>query len=485
MTAEQTISQTAHGNFPAQAIFVTVLAVFGGVASYTGSPGSVIALLPLGALLMLLQPLLLPSRLAKLTALLSLGSIAAVALQPGALNLAISWFSLGAFALAQRRHTFENLTATVELLAMRLLGQPPAEMQAVARLRSSPASARKLGLQHILLPALSIIVFAGLLSAANPVIQGIIEGISLRPVQDALLSWSPLVALASFLLIRALLRTSNAAPAKGLGVDTEAPGWHARYFSPTAVVLTLLSLNLLFLAQNALDFSYLWQGTALPPGMTYASYVHRGAYALIITALAAGALVIFALWPASKTETSPVVRGLVYLWISQNVLLVLSSVARTLSYVDAYGLTLMRLSGLIWMALVAVGLVLIALRIVFRRSNLWLLNRNMLAAFATLWAVSFADLAAITANYNVDHALQRPASEPLRFDYAYVQSLGPSAIPALCRLDAELLARARAINPAYPAPLAGSAILVRRQLQDQQSDWRRWTLRHAWIAAGE
>ena len=50
----------------------------------------------------------------------------------------------------------------------------------------------------------------------------------------------------------------------------------------------LLLFNLVFLVQNLLDVEYLWAGAALPEGVTYAGYAHRGAYPLIATALIAG-----------------------------------------------------------------------------------------------------------------------------------------------------------------------------------------------------
>ena len=55
----------------------------------------------------------------------------------------------------------------------------------------------------------------------------------------------------------------------------------------------LILFNALFAMQTLLDAAYLWGGAALPEGMTYAEYAHRGAYPLVATALLAGAIVIF------------------------------------------------------------------------------------------------------------------------------------------------------------------------------------------------
>ena len=101
--------------------------------------------------------------------------------------------------------------------------------------------------------------------------------------------------------------------------------------------------------------------------MSYADYAHRGAYPLIVTALLAAAFVLAAMRRNGPAEGSADPR-LVYLWIGQNVLLVVSSIFRLGLYVEVYSLTELRIAAGIWMGLVAVGLVLICLRIATRKS---------------------------------------------------------------------------------------------------------------------
>ena len=67
---------------------------------------------------------------------------------------------------------------------------------------------------------------------------------------------------------------------------------------------------------------YLW-GNAPCAGINYASYAHRGAYPLIVTALLAAGFVLPAMKPGGPAEKSTVIRPLVYFWVAQNVLLCL------------------------------------------------------------------------------------------------------------------------------------------------------------------
>src|SRR5262249_3628146 len=130
-------------------------------------------------------------------------------------------------------------------------------------------------------------------------------------------------------------------------------------FSEGAILRSLLLFNALFAVQTALDLTYLWGGVALPHGMTYATYAHRGAYPLILTALLAAGFVLLTMRPGSDMERSPLFRPLVFLFVGQNVLLVISSIMRLDLYVQVYALSYWRVAAFIWMLLVAVGLVLI------------------------------------------------------------------------------------------------------------------------------
>ena len=138
----------------------------------------------------------------------------------------------------------------------------------------------------------------------------------------------------------------------------------------------------------------------------------------------------------------------------QNVILVASSAVRTLSYIDAYGMTLWRLSGLIWMGLVAAGLIWIALRLVTKRGHLWLVNANLATTFLALMACGFTDFKSIVADWNVDKALAsvtvHSQSQVLSVDGSYLVSMGPSALPALRVFPS--IARRAAAPPASRSP---------------------------------
>ncbi|MEM7489506.1 MAG: DUF4173 domain-containing protein, partial [Pseudomonadota bacterium] len=200
--------------------------------------------------------------------------------------------------------------------------------------------------------------------------------------------------------------------------------------------------------QIGLDGAYLWGGAALPEGMTYAEYAQRGAYPLLATAMLAG---LFAIVARPFTDGQPLLCGVLLLWLAQNVLLCASALWRLDLYVAAFGLTYLRVRAGIWMALVAVGLGLVAWQVLRARSNGWLLRRGVAVGLATLYGCAFVNFAALIAAHNIGDA-----DTPL--DRHYLCELGPLAAGPI--LEAGL--------PAGCA-LAGPAV----------HGWRDWSFR-AW-----
>ncbi|MBR0869525.1 DUF4173 domain-containing protein [Bradyrhizobium tropiciagri] len=241
------------------------------------------------------------------------------------------------------------------------------------------------------------------------------------------------------------------------------------FFGTGTILRSLILFNLLFAVQTILDAVYLWGNVALPADITYAAYAHRGAYPLIVTALLAAGFVLVAMRPGGPAEQSRVIRPLVYVWVGQNLLLVISSMLRLDLYVQFYLLTYWRIAAFVWMLLVAVGLVLILARIALRRPNQWLIHANLLALTMVLYVCSLINFAAIIADYNVSHS-REAAGSGVNLDINYLFRLGPQALPAIDRAI-----RLRYVNPVL---VSRRDCLVEQQRQ-QMASWRGWGFR-AW-----
>jgi hypothetical protein len=328
---------------------------------------------------------------------------------------------------------------------------------------------RRLAPQMRLLPILALPILGGglflaLFAAANPLIGDVFARLTLPNLDfHRGLFWLAVVTGLWMILRPRFMRP------KPMIVQTrpvvDLPG-----VTPLSVGLSLTLFNLLFAVENGLDIAFLWSGAALPHSVTLASYAHRGAYTLIATALLAGLFVLVTLRPGSATAQQPWLRRLVVLWVAQNLVLVASSVLRTVDYIQFFSLTRLRIAALVWMGLVAIGLVLICWRLLRGKSGAWLVNANILAACVALAGCSLADLGAVAANWNVDHA-QEVGGGGAILDLWYLKRLGPDALAPLSRL---------ALHPlpsAYHDQIAWLRWRALDDLRRQQSTWRTWTER--------
>lgn len=372
-------------------------------------------------------------------AALALAAVYAIAMIYSASPLAWSlfWIAAGLATLIPRTVGFDDGWRWFQRLVFHgmvsLLGPIPdlaRRTAALARRGSADGGVQRF-LPVIVLPLVGTLVFVGLFAVANPVIEGWLASFS-APHFDGwsflrLTLWCVLVWLAWSLMrphmARHLFDTFD-----GRG-DVDIPG-----VSPTSVLLSLFAFNALFLMQNTMDAAWLWGIFPLPEGMTLASYAHRGAYPLIVTALLAALFVLVALRPGSKTAEIRSVRILVVLWIAQNLFLVFNAALRTIDYVEAYSLTVLRISALLWMGLVAVGLVLVLWRMFAGKSGAWLINANLGAAALLLTVVCFIDLGAVAAQWNVRHAREIDGDGAM-LDLCYLNRLGGSALLPLIELE--------------------------------------------------
>ncbi|HKI48874.1 MAG TPA: DUF4173 domain-containing protein [Desulfobacteria bacterium] len=328
-------------------------------------------------------------------------------------------------------------------------------------------------LKNWILPLALTLVFVALFTGANPILLRWLNLINWHWIFDFLtfervFLWSAVIILC-WPLLQPRFRL-NQKPLRETDFKKIRDLFHF-LFSKESILYSLVIFNLLFSVQTAMDLIYLWGGTALPDGMSYAEYAHRGAYPLIATALLAGAFVLVALRPGSVTEGMQPIRYLVYCWIGQNVFLVVSSIWRTTLYIEEYSLTYLRLAALIWMGLVALGLVSLILRIVWTRSNIWLINLNGLTLLTVLMLCAFINLGSVIAQFNVEHCREVNGKGPT-LDLKYLEEIGTAALPALNWFHQH--------GNQYNYKMAKILKLernLRNTLNHELKKWRTWTFR--------
>ena len=342
-------------------------------------------------------------------------------------------------------------------------------------------------------PFLLGFVFLGLFAIANPVISLVFSTLyrTLMRICAHVPSFAEFLRFLFWLAVGALLwtlqrhRTEQGDRPSDEATTVLPTAWN-ELVTPEVARNALVLFNILFAAQTLLDLWCLWGGGALPEGMTHAEYAHRGAYPLIVTAMLAAAFVMVTFREGTVGSEQKVTRWLLYAWLLQNILLVISAGWRLRLYVAVFSLSRLRLAAGVWMFLVACGLIWIIVRILNNHSNSWLIKANVLTLMVVLLCYSCWTPKMFIANFNVSHCreLGHPTASPI--DLKYLEGLGYDALPALIRLERDL---PRSANHDFVCQVK-DRLAVR--LASQLRDWRgmtlkRWYVRrqleeaHAWM----
>ena len=413
------------------------------------------------------------SRAAIVALMLAVGLALVLAIEPSLLGWVLFWSALSLAVLMPRGAQVGDAWQWFRRLIVHgftLIVGPVADWLRVTRAqkRTGKLCATR-HLPMLVLPLVGGAVFLALFAMANPLIGDWISSLQGPEVSGSTVLRAFFAAFVLMTVWGSLrphrlrfgfkpLQQSDAVVIPGVSVGS--------------LILSLLTFNALFALQNGLDIAFLWSGARLPGDMTLAGYAHRGAYPLILTALLAGLFVLVTTQPGSAMAKNGIIRALVTLWIAQNVFLVASSILRLTDYISAYSLTILRISALLWMVLVGLGLVFIGWRMMRGKTSAWLVNMNSAAALALLAGCSIADLGAVAAGWNVRHA--REAGGPGVFlDRCYMHSLGASALLPLVAFERKVQ------SPHLRDNVARVRQEILEDVRIQQSHWQSWTWRNA------
>jgi membrane protein implicated in regulation of membrane protease activity len=328
-----------------------------------------------------------------------------LAFAPGALSHLLLAGSTLAFAVARRGGSL-RATALVRtvLLSLPALGS---RVPALARglLRRVGTSRfvqmdKRASLAPALIPAALGIVFAGVFALANPVVAGLF-GRAFAALSRVLALPDPeriavflVVSGAATVLVRPVIRRRESQPMT-LPQEGEA--------SDTLLATarnSLVLLNIVFLAYNALDAMYLWAGSP-PPGVTTQIYAHQGAFWLTV-ALLLVTVVLGVLFrgPLAFDPRALFTRRLSVAWIVQSGVITLGTFLRLAMHVRTSGMSDLRFVGALGTTLVALGLGLVGWKIRHHLRFRWLVEAQ-LTAFAgalALYAVVPTHLIAARSN---------------------------------------------------------------------------------------
>jgi hypothetical protein len=243
---------------------------------------------------------------------------------------------------------------------------------------------------------------------------------------------------------------------------------------------TLVCVNVVFLAYNAMDAVYLYLKAALPAGISWTAYTHSGCKWLTFGLFLSTVVLGFIFW--GDLNFHPRARQLKRLacaWIALNAVLAVGTLRRISMYIDYSGLTHLLLTGVYGSVLVMAGLAIMAVKVWKHHNAMWLLRRYVAAFAVGLTVLALTPHGYVCARYNVPRIL---AGKPHAIWPVVLKELPADALqPVIALLDYRRedgdAAKEKLVREGIAAILGQH---LERLEREQGRPWTQWQASHWW-----
>ena len=268
----------------------------------------------------------------------------------------------------------------------------------------------------LLFPLFVVLVFFVLYRDSNPLFLKITEDINLDWLSFPLVKHFlvGLFFMYSFFVHSTIKRLNAFDDNKTDNIDFIDEEKHNKSFfsrflsleSETYTALALfIMLNILIAVLNAIDINYLWLKAALPQGLVFSDYLHSGTFTLIVSIVFAIAIVIFFFRGIFNFNTKgKALKILGFIWIVQNIVMIVSAMLRNKLYIEQYGLTHKRIGVFVFLVLAVIGLLITFLKIASKKNIWFLFRKNAWAFYAVLVLATAVNWDFQITKYNIKNA---------------------------------------------------------------------------------
>ncbi len=212
-------------------------------------------------------------------------------------------------------------------------------------------------------------------------------------------------------------------------------------------------INLLLLIVNGIDINWIWFNFDVKSVSNLSQFVHEGTYLLIASILLSmGIIEYFFRKNLNFYSKNTKLKNLCYLWIAQNIVMVVSVAMRNYHYIAQHGLAYKRIGVIFFLILTIAGLISQAYKINQTRSGYFMLRVNSWAVYAVMLLISSIDWDIVIARHNISH----PMSENI--DTKFLLSLAPKTLPVLLQnqelFNRDTLQYTEFVRPAQTEPIS-------------------------------
>lgn len=387
--------------------------------------------------------------------------------------------------------------------------------------RRLPKTGIRKALRFVVIPLMILGLFMGIYALANAVFREVLGdlGLALERLMNHLFTWLSWPRL--FFLLFGLFVTGALLLRSGVVFFSEADlgqvndlyrkkrdfrgwlhsGWAdllrmfmgrvaqsilALQYENKVGVLSLVLLNVLLLVINCIDVVYVWFGFTYDGQLNLSEYVHEGTGLLILSILLAmGVLLFFFRGNLNFYTKNRWLRYGATAWIVQNMILVVSVFIRDYYYFVHMGLAYKRIGVVVFLLLVAVGLITVFIKIHWRKTNYYLLRVNA-------WAVILVFALCSTIDWDLwiaEHNLARKDRIPV--DINFLLTLSDRTLPVIQQhpevLDTAFLQKKNEVDFMYERRMSPSAYFTMRKKDffsaQQGYTWLSWNRSDAFVLA--
>lgn len=172
-------------------------------------------------------------------------------------------------------------------------------------------------------------------------------------------------------------------------------------------MIMIIMLNVLLLIVNIIDISTIWLNFNYTPDVDLRQFVYEGTYLLILSIiLSIGIMIFFFRKNLNFYPHSKQLKIVSYVWIVQNVILLVSVIIRNSYYIEYFGLAYKRIGVFFFLALVVVGLITLYYKINHKKTTFWLIKLNSWAVYIGFVLFAVPDWDMIIARHNLSHPLK-------------------------------------------------------------------------------
>jgi len=193
-----------------------------------------------------------------------------------------------------------------------------------------------------------------------------------------------------------------------------------------SAMMMMLMINFLLFVINLIDIRYVWFGFQYSAGLNLTKLVHEGTYLLIFSILLSISIQTY--YFRRNQNFFPKLKSLQlvsYIWILQNIILVISVAIRNYHYIYYFGLAYKRLGVYFFLILVLSGLITVYIKIKNRKSAFYLFRVNLFAFYVFLVGINFIDWDSYICQYNLKNCAVD------RLDVRFLMNLSDKTLPLI------------------------------------------------------